>query len=158
MRAKGPYLSTIREVSSACLCFAAQRAARRLARRFDRAFQPAGVSNNQFDALICIAVGGQTPGRLAQSLGMDRTAVTSLVKTLERRGLAASQNDAVDGRVRRLALTAEGRERLAAALPIWREEQARLEAALPADSLPEGRILLAALAVEPVTSPPAPAP
>ena len=146
MNAESPPLSTIREVAAGCLCFAAQRAARRLARHFDRAFQPSGLTNHQFTALLCISVGGQTPGRLAEVLGMDRTTVTSLVKTLERSGLAESRNDAEDGRVRRLAITAEGCGRLAVALPIWREEQAKLDASLPDGALTAGRSFLDALA------------
>jgi DNA-binding MarR family transcriptional regulator len=150
MAPTSPSLSTIREVRDTCLCLASQRAARRLARRFDRAFQPAGLTNNQFSALMFIAAAGQTPGRLADLMAMDRTTVTALLKALERGGLIASEPDEDDRRIRRIAITDAGRARLEAALPIWRAEHARLKAALPAE--PTGRALLAALADAPLTS------
>jgi DNA-binding MarR family transcriptional regulator len=51
---------------------------------------------------------------------MDRTTLTAALKPLERRGLVRSAPDAKEGRVRRLALTDEGRAALKAALPVWR--------------------------------------
>lgn len=147
--------STIREVRDACLCLATQRAARRLARRFDRAFAPAGLTHNQFSALMFIAGAAQTPGRLAQLLCMDRTTVTALLKALERGGLVESAPGA-DRRVRNLGVTLAGRARLEQSLPIWRTEHARLEAELPPQSPLAGRGFLAALAAASLTSPPAP--
>ena len=41
-------------VKDACLCFAAQRAARALARRFDAAFRPLGLTNGQFSLLMAL--------------------------------------------------------------------------------------------------------
>src|SRR6185437_4222173 len=139
-----------REVRDACLCLASQRAARRLARRFDRAFQPVGLTNGQFSALMFLAgSGGASPSRLADLLAMDRTTVTVLLKALSRRGLVAVEAGARDRRTRLAAVTPAGSQALAAALPIWRAEHAALEAALP--PVAEGRAVLAALALAPLT-------
>jgi len=142
---------TVREVRDACLCLAAQRAARRLARRFDRAFRPAGLTNGQFSALMFTAgAEGPTLGRLAELLCMDRTTVTALLKALRRRGLIEAGPVDEDRRQRRIAITRAGRIALAAALPIWRREHAELEASLPPGAPPQGRALLGALAQAPL--------
>ncbi|MGL4810400.1 MAG: MarR family winged helix-turn-helix transcriptional regulator [Beijerinckiaceae bacterium] len=128
-------LETVHEVRDTCLCFATQRAARRLARRFDRAFQPYGITNNQFSLMT--ALGAPNPpaiGHLAAFLAMDRTTVTAAAKALEKRGLVTVGADAEDRRTRRLRLTEQGRVLMHAALPIWRAEHAAVdrEIGLPA--------------------------
>lgn len=154
MSAEEPSQSILCEVRDSCLCLATQRAARRLARRFDRAFQPIGLTNGQFSALMFLAGGVDAPAALAERLAMDRTTVIALLKALQRRELVETA-EAPGERRRRLALSPSGRALLGRALPIWREEHAQLERSAP--RLPEGRDLLAALAQAPLTSP-APAP
>ncbi|VTZ51379.1 Transcriptional regulator, MarR family [Methylocella tundrae] len=124
-------LEVVHEVRDACLCLATQRAARKLARRFDRAFQPVGLTNGQFSLMMALNA-PQPPklGQLAAFLAMDRTTLTAALKSLERRGLVIVGADEKDRRARRLCLTDEGRETLAAAVPIWRAEHAALEAEL----------------------------
>lgn len=124
-------ISTLHEIRDQCLCLAAQRAARRLARRFDRLFAPLGLSNGQFSLLV--ALNGQWRprlGELAEFLGMDATTMTAATKTLERRGWLVLLEDTGDARVRRPALTGSGREVVARAVPLWREEHARVQAEL----------------------------
>jgi DNA-binding MarR family transcriptional regulator len=141
--------TAIREVRDACLCLATQRAARRLARRFDRAFQPVGLTNGQFSALMFLAgADGASPSRLAELLAMDRTTVTALLKALARRGLVEIEAGDRDRRTRRAVVTAAGREALAKALPIWRAGHAALETSLPLGA--GGREFLAALALAPL--------
>ena len=122
------------EVRDRCLCFRTQRAARLLARRFDAAFRPFGLTNGQFSLMM--AVNRPEPpamGPVAAFLGMDRTSLTAALKPLERRGLVAVAVDAKDRRGRRLALTDTGRGLLAEALPVWRAEHDRLDAAIEAE-------------------------
>ena len=121
-------LSTVHEVRDSCLCLATQRAARRLARRFDRAFKPVGLTNQQFSLLMPLnAPGPVSMGAIANLMGMDRTTLTAALKALERRGYVETGRDPKDRRARRLSLTDAGRAALAAALPIWCAEHARLE-------------------------------
>jgi DNA-binding MarR family transcriptional regulator len=125
-----PYEATA-EVRDHCLCLHAQRTARALARRFDRAFQPLGLTNGQFSLLM--ALNRPEPpslGAVAAVLAMDRTTLTAALKPLRRRGLVAVTEDAEDRRSRLVALTAEGRARLSAALTIWRAEHGALDALL----------------------------
>ncbi len=116
-------VSTIHEIRDECLCLASQRAARVLARRFDRLFAPLGITNGQFSLMVALSGAWQPKlGELADFLAMDSTTLTAAVKTLERRGLLQLSADEADARVRRPRLTAAGREVVARAVPLWREE------------------------------------
>jgi DNA-binding MarR family transcriptional regulator len=118
-------------VRDTCLCLHAQRAARALARRFDQALRPVGLTNSQFSLLNALnGLKPKTQGAVAALLGADRTTLTAALKPLIRQGLARISADADDGRVRRIALTAQGRGRLAAALPLWAEAHGALKAEL----------------------------
>lgn len=134
------------EVRNSCLCLAAQRAARILARRFDAVFAPLGITNNQFSLMMMLSQ-PRPPlmTRLAPALAMDRTTLTAALKALERRGLVMVRPDEADKRGRRAALTPQGRDILAAAMPIWCAEHAELEASLPQADPAQLRTLLAAL-------------
>lgn len=124
-------IETVQEIRDQCLCLASQRAARRLARRFDQLFAPLGLTNGQFSMLVALS-GAWRPrlGELAEFLGMDSTTMTAAVKTLEKRGLVLLQADDADARVRRPGLTEAGREVVARAVPLWREEHAKVQAEL----------------------------
>lgn len=131
-----PFEATL-HVRDTCLCLHTQRAARTLARRFDEALRPAGLNNGQFSLLM--ALNRPSPPKMSEVaalLGADRTTLTAALKPLERNGLVKVGIDADDARARRIALTAKGRGRLAAALPIWTQTHGALEAELAgADSV-----------------------
>lgn len=140
-------LSTVHEVRDSCLCLATQRAARRLARRFDRAFGPVGLTNQQFSLLMPLnAPQPQSMSALAGLMGMDRTTLTAALKALERRGFVERGRDPGDRRTRRLNLTDAGRAALAAALPIWRAEHARIESEMTAANAGALRVALRSVA------------
>ena len=102
-----------------------------MARRFDQLFAPLGLTNGQFSLMVALS-GAWKPrlGELAEFLGMDSTTMTAAVKTLEKRGLVLLRADEADARVRRPGLTEAGREVVARAVPLWREEHARVQAEL----------------------------
>jgi DNA-binding MarR family transcriptional regulator len=135
------------EVRDSCLCFASQRAARRLARRFDRVFRELGLTNGQFSLMSAVSgMGDPTVGVLSDFLAMDRTTVTALLKALARRGLVAIAADKQDRRARRVSLAPAGADTLAAAIPVWRSEHARLEHELTAATAERARSALRELA------------
>ena len=125
-------LETTLHVRDTCLCLHVQRAARVLARRFDRALRPAGLTNHQFSLLN--ALNGPQPKTqraITALLGADRTTLSAALKPLVRDGLATVSADADDGRAGDVSLlTPEGHARLMAALPLWAETHAALEAEL----------------------------
>ena len=129
------------EVAGRCMCFRAQRAARALARRFDAALRPLGLTNGQFSLLTSLnRPEPPTIAEVAPLLGMDRTSLTAALKPLVRRGLVDVRPDRTDRRARRLAITQEGRALLDAALPIWRAEHDRLDAALNLSGVDPGAL------------------
>lgn len=128
-----PYSTTL-HVRDTCLCLAVQRSARALARRFDQALKPVGLTNGQFSLLMSLnRPVPATMGSLVTLLAMDRTTLTAALKVLERRGLVLSAADPKDRRGRLLTLTPEGMEKLAAALPIWTQVHAEIDAELEPD-------------------------
>ncbi|WP_374447688.1 MarR family winged helix-turn-helix transcriptional regulator [Stella sp.] len=139
-----PFRLTI-EVRDACLCLHVQRAARALARRFDEALRPVGLTNGQFSLLMALnRPAPATMREVTAVLAMDRTTLTANLKPLERRGLVAVAADPADRRSRRLALTADGRAALAAAVPIWRRVHGTIEDRLAdPDALRAGLVALA---------------
>lgn len=141
-----PFETTL-EVRDTCLCLHTQRAARALARRFDEALRPVGLTNGQFSLLMSLNR-PQPPAMapVAKLLAMDRTTLTAALKPLERQGLVMVGVDPADRRGRLLILTDAGRETLAAAVPIWRETHAAVEAVLPTLDACELRTALDALA------------
>jgi DNA-binding MarR family transcriptional regulator len=143
--------STPAGIGSHCLCLKTQRAARVLARRFDAAFRPLGLTNGQFSLLAAAQGMRAAPiGRLADFLAMDRTSLTAALKPLERAGLLRIDRSDEDARARIVRITAEGSARLAAALPVWRETHAALDAEL-GETTARLRADLAGLAAPPLT-------
>ncbi len=69
--------------------------------------------------------------RLAAEAALDRSTMGRNLDPLERRGLVRLTVNAADQRERVAALTEAGRAALAAALPLWRAAQARVETAFP---------------------------
>jgi DNA-binding MarR family transcriptional regulator len=121
----------VQRVAATCLCLHAQRAARALARLFDGALRPLRLTNGQFSLLM--ALNRPEPpsiGQLAPFLAMDRTSLTAALKPLERRGLVLSRPAEADRRSRIVSITPQGVALLQAALPIWHETHARLDANL----------------------------
>ena len=123
--------SVVHHVATTCLCLHAQRAARALARMFDNALRPLDLTNGQFSLLMALnRPQAPTMGQLAPFLAMDRTSLTAALKPLERRGLVRIGVGETDKRSRIVSITPAGVEVLRAAVPIWRETHARLDASL----------------------------
>jgi DNA-binding MarR family transcriptional regulator len=117
------------------------------ARRFDDALRPVGLTSGQFSLLI--SLNREAPpsiSSVASLLAMDRTTLTANLKPLERRGLLTLAISPKDRRGRVLTLTADGLATLAAALPIWVETHAEVDARLAGAETAPFRIQLAALA------------
>ncbi|GLS88841.1 MarR family transcriptional regulator [Cypionkella aquatica] len=122
-------IATVLQIRDQCLCLATQRAARKLARRFDRVLAPSGLTNGQFSMLVALSGQWQPRlGALAEFLAMDATTMTAAAKTLEKRGLVQLIADEADARARRPILTEAGRAVVAQAVPLWRDEHAKLRA------------------------------
>jgi DNA-binding MarR family transcriptional regulator len=126
-----PSYETTLLVRDSCLCLHAQRAARALARRFDDAFRPLGLTNGQFSLMMSLNR-PKPPGMAAVAalLTMDRTTLTAALKPLERRRLLTVSADPADRRGRLMKLTPKGRQLLARAVPIWKNNHVAVESLL----------------------------
>jgi DNA-binding MarR family transcriptional regulator len=125
-----PFATTL-HVRDHCLCLHVQRAARALARLFDEALRPVDLTNQQFSLLMSLNRPEPPPiGPVASLLGMDRTTLTAALKPLERRGLVVVAAGEKDRRSRLLAITPEGIELLARAMPIWQRTHDAVDARL----------------------------
>jgi DNA-binding MarR family transcriptional regulator len=126
--------STTLLVRDTCLCLHVQRAARALARRFDLALRPVGLTNGQFSLMMSLnrpdmpEVPQATMRSVAELLGVDRTTLTAAARVLFDRGLLLLESEAGDRRSKVLKLTAQGRQVLASAVPIWTRVHGEVEA------------------------------
>ncbi|MFQ5620118.1 MAG: MarR family winged helix-turn-helix transcriptional regulator, partial [Rhodospirillales bacterium] len=93
---------------------------------YDEALKPSGLRATQFSLLAVAENKGPTGiTELARTLVTDRTTLTRNLKPLLDQELLQVV-DGADRRQRPITLTLRGRDRLAQALPLWREVQARL--------------------------------
>jgi DNA-binding MarR family transcriptional regulator len=88
-----------------------------------RVHRPAGWTWAAFRAVFTLWISGPLePSRLAETSGMSRQAVSSLVKTLEADGLIARSAVAHDGRSVVLSLTATGTRKI---MQVFRDHNVR---------------------------------
>jgi DNA-binding MarR family transcriptional regulator len=111
---------------SACLTHGLMRAARTAARGLEAEAASIGVSAPQFTALARLAgMGPMAVGQIAAVVDADRTTMTRNLAVMARKGWIAEEH-VEDRRERVWALTDNGREILARAMPLWQAWQARL--------------------------------
>ena len=124
-------MSTLAEpVESPCVCATLRMTTRAVARLYDQELAPHGLRTTQYSILARLEVEGpMSIGHLAARLAMDRTTLAREAAPLVRAGLV-EQNAGEDRRRRVLGLSSEGRIRLEAARPAWRQAQRRVRAEL----------------------------
>jgi len=102
----------------------------------DRAVSDFGVTTAQLAVMALIDAEGQATQReVASELGVNESAVTAMVRRLHALGFVARSHDEADARVRRLELTEEGRDMLAAAGTPFARINAAIDAVLSEDDL-----------------------
>jgi len=122
----------IREVAG-CTCLRLRRSARATTQLYDAHLSAAGLTIGQFGVLAQLyGVGiwhdAISIKDLAALIGMDPTTLNRTLKPLEQNGLVSSTADPLDRRARLIMLTRHGKERLAAATPLWQAAQRELRA------------------------------
>lgn len=110
-----------------CACATLRRVTRAVTAAYDAALAPAGLRITQFSVLRTLARLGPLPvTRLAAEAALDRSTMGRNLDPLERRGLVRIEVGEADHRERVAHLTAAGATSIEAALPYWREAQARV--------------------------------
>jgi DNA-binding MarR family transcriptional regulator len=116
-----------------CTCRRLRRMARLVTQLYDEALSAHDLTIAQFGLMTTIAQHRVRQskdisiGALANAVGLDPTTLNRNLNTLQRDKLVDVRPDKKDRRVRAVALTAGGGERLKNATPAWRAAQADLE-------------------------------
>src|ERR1700722_19161236 len=127
-----------------CNSQALRKAMRIVSGFYDEVLAPTGLRGTQRSLLMNIArEGATTINRLAEKLGLDRTALSRNLRPLMRESLIAIVADKKDKRIRRVTLTRKGDERLRQTLHLWQVAQEKFEEAFGRE---EARALREALA------------
>lgn len=106
-----------------CVCTAARRNSRDLTRAFEKAMRGSGVRGTQFTLLATLVQTGPIPTtRLAEFQGLERTTLTRNLGRLVRDGFVQIE-EGEDRRVRRVTITAAGKEAAQRAFPFWKKAQ-----------------------------------
>lgn len=121
------------EIAQHCLCQRARQLSRNVTALYDHALVPLNLTANQFTVLVMLAaVGPVRQGRIGQILTMDKSTVSRTVGRLARMGhVQTAAGD--DGRQRRVALTAHGRQAVRRGWALWRRAQQEANKALGPD-------------------------
>jgi DNA-binding MarR family transcriptional regulator len=107
-----------------CTCFRLRRLTRRVTAVYNRALAPTGLRVTQYSLLANLR--GAAPvalSLLAERMDLDRTTLTRNLKPLADAGWVRVDQDAVDARVRLVALTPRGEAQLQAARSLWKRAQ-----------------------------------
>jgi DNA-binding MarR family transcriptional regulator len=116
-----------------CHCLNARRAAQSLTALYDDALAPHSLKVTQYSLLCAVARhGAANLTRLSEATGLDRSTLGRNLRGLEALGLVALA-PGEDQRDRVASVTGEGRARIRAATPAWKQAQAEVEAALGAE-------------------------
>jgi len=116
-----------------CNNLALRQAARHVSQIYDRHMAQVGLRGTQYSILSKLnRAGPLSLGKLAETMVMERTALSRAIGPLERDGLV-SVGAGPDGRTRSVALTAVGEARFKAALVQWRRAQKEFETAFGAN-------------------------
>ncbi|MDQ7978239.1 MarR family winged helix-turn-helix transcriptional regulator [Paraburkholderia sp. SARCC-3016] len=111
-----------------CNGAALRKATRRISQLYDAFLLPCGLSVSQRSILVHIERAGRpTMSELAYAMVLDRSALARNIKPLERAGYLVQVPDKVDGRSKRVELTAQGKAKLTQANRLWRKAQGRFE-------------------------------
>ena len=100
------------------LGYRVSRLARVMERDFERRLAGLGITRLMWCVLPSVGLEGiSRPSAIAEHIGVDRTALSRVLRDLEAKGLISRSRDDCDGRSTQVALTEAGQACLARALP-----------------------------------------
>jgi len=135
-----------------CTCARLRKLARRVTRIYDAHLAPQSLKVTQYSLLANAARGERTVSEFAAELEMDRSTLSRNLAPLAAQGWVRIAVGA-DPRSRSIGVTAAGRRKLKAALPLWRKAQCEVESLLGAAGVSDlHRKIEGALAALPTAS------
>jgi DNA-binding MarR family transcriptional regulator len=125
-----------------CTLLRLRRTTRRITQIYDHHLAPLGLRITQYSLLGNLVGQPATPiGTFADIMGMDRTTLTRNVRPLIRAGwVELTAGD--DRRQRAIVLTPEGKAIFRRAVPLWRQAESELRAAVGNDAIGQLQRLL----------------
>jgi DNA-binding MarR family transcriptional regulator len=111
-----------------------------------RSFQRAGfppVSRAHSLVLMNVALGEHRPGRIAQSLGISRSAISQLIRQMQDRDLIVTQTDPVDRRALKIDFSVSSKDIRDTAVAILEEIERELGRRIGNENLAALRLALA---------------
>jgi DNA-binding MarR family transcriptional regulator len=130
-------MSTAASVPSfGCTCARLRKLTRRLTRIYDAHLAAQAIKVTQYSLLANAARGDRTLSEFAGELEMDRSTLSRNLTPLVAQGWV-SVSVGADPRSRSISVTAAGKRKLKAALPLWRKAQCEVEAILGAAGVGE---------------------
>lgn len=113
-----------------CACATIRRASRAVTQLYEQWLRAHGIEGPQFALLAMMErLGESNQTTMGQRFDLDKTTLSRNLKLLNQKGWIEIVPGA-DARERRVRLTPDGRQRLAAARPTWQKAQAQLRSAL----------------------------
>lgn len=123
-------MSTVSSVPSfGCTCARLRKLTRRVTRIYDAHLAAQAIKVTQYSLLASAARGERTLSEFAAELEMDRSTLSRNLVPLAAQGWVTVSIGA-DPRSRSISVTAAGRRKLKAALPLWRKAQCEVESML----------------------------
>lgn len=113
----------------ACTCARLRKLTRRLTRIYDAHLAPQAIKVTQYSLLANAAKAERGLSEFAAELEMDRSTLSRNLAPLAAQGWVEISVGA-DTRSRSIRVTAAGRRKLRAALPLWRKAQHAVESTL----------------------------
>jgi DNA-binding MarR family transcriptional regulator len=112
-----------------CTCARLRKLTRRLTRIYDAHLAAQAIKVTQYSLLANAARGERTVSEFAAELEMDRSTLSRNLAPLAAQGWV-NVSIGADPRSRSISVTAAGRRKLKAALPLWRKAQCEVESIL----------------------------
>ena len=109
-----------------CTCARLRKLARRVTRIYDAYLAPQGIKVTQYSLLANAVTRARTLSEFAAELEMDRSTLSRNLMPLVALGWI-NVDVGADPRSRNISVTAAGRRKLKAALPLWRKAQCEVE-------------------------------
>lgn len=133
------------EELSFCMNANLRRTMRATNRLYNAALKPVDLKATQFTLLAVIASQKSTPiTKLSEALEMDRTTLTRNLAPLIKKGWVELGKES-DERIRPVAITQSGLDLLQQAVPLWRNAQGKVTAALGTSGIENANAALTAI-------------
>jgi DNA-binding MarR family transcriptional regulator len=128
-------ISEIHVCAQTCAAGNVRRASRTIGRLYGQFMAQTGLEPTQYSLLVaCSLTKDMTVSKLAEAFAMDRSALARNLSVMEKHGLVRVA-PGEDRRTRKVAITDNGKRKLAEALPLWRKAQDAVERKFGADRL-----------------------